>query len=190
MSFPHAQFLTSALKAEDYPRHDRREVAIAGRSNVGKSSLINALVPMNRLAFVSKKPGRTQTINFFALDDRLCLVDLPGYGYAKVPRNVKDAWGPAIESFLRDREQLRAVVLLIDGRHGPTSDDLQLWEWLNETNRSALPVATKWDKIKKAERPRRLQEMQRVLGREPLPFSSVTKEGRDPFIGFLKSAAV
>src|SRR5690606_30432191 len=110
------------------------------------------------LAYVSKQPGRTRTINFIALDDALCLVDLPGYGYAKAPGRVRASWGAMIEGYLAGRKQLVAVLLLIDGRHGPTPDDLAMMEWLNESRLEHVVVATKWDKVKKSARHRRLQE--------------------------------
>lgn len=188
MAFHGAEFLRSAVHPKDFPAHDRREVALAGRSNVGKSSLVNALAP-GRLAFVSKEPGRTRTINFYALNERLCLVDLPGYGYAKVSRSVKEAWGPMIEGYLRNREHLRLVLVLIDARHGPTKDDLSLWQWLQAEGIESLAVATKWDKVKKGERHRRLAEMSGALGEEPLTFSSVSKEGKDRLVARLNAVA-
>ncbi len=177
------------MKPEEYPSHDRVEIALAGRSNVGKSSLVNAIVPLKRLAYVSKQPGRTQTINFYALDERLCLVDLPGYGYAKVPRKLRESWGPMIEGYLRGRDQLRLLIALVDARHGPTSDDLTLWEWARGNGPELLAVATKWDKVKKSERAKRLREMREALGVEPLPFSATSGEGRDPLIQTIRSLA-
>lgn len=177
------------MKPQDFPVHNRLEVALAGRSNVGKSSLVNALVPLKRLAHVSKQPGRTQTINFFALDERLCLVDLPGYGYAKVPKKLKESWGPMIEGYLRGREQLRLLIALMDARHGPTNDDLTLWEWARGEGPELLCVATKWDKVKKSERTRRLRAMTESLDAEPIPFSAMTGEGRDRLEEAIRSLA-
>ena len=190
MAFENARLIASTLSPDGYPRHSRAEVALAGRSNVGKSSLVNALVPMRRLAHVSKEPGRTRTINFYALDDRLCLVDLPGYGYARVSQALKESWGRAIEQYLRTRPELRAVIVLIDARHGPTRTDLELWNWMREAPPRAFAVATKWDKLKQGERARRLREMRAALGEEPIAFSAVTGEGRDELIRLLKAAAV
>ena len=189
MAFPRAEFLTSAATPEQYPRHRRREVALAGRSNVGKSSFVNALANRKGLAHVSKRPGRTRTINFIALDDALCLVDLPGYGYADVPEEVRASWGEAIETYIASREELVAVCLLVDGRHGPTPDDLAMWEWMKASRLERLVVATKWDKVPSSERRRRLEEIERTLGIRPLPFSARTGEGRDEVERRLRSLA-
>lgn len=187
MSFPRAEFLTSAATPSQYPRHRRKEVALAGRSNVGKSSFVNAITNRKGLAHVSKQPGRTRTLNFIALDDALCLVDLPGYGYAKVSEQVRASWGEAIEAYLTGREQLVAVCLLIDGRHGPTPDDLTMMEWLENSSLGRIVIGTKWDKVARSARHRRLREMQSALGAEVLPFSAQTKEGRDEVIKRLRN---
>lgn len=187
MAFREARFLAGATSPRGYPEHRRVEVALAGRSNVGKSSLINAVTGVQGLARVSKRPGRTQTLNFYALNDELCLVDLPGYGYAEAPRRVRASWGPMIERYLSTREQLRAVVLLVDGRHGPTDDDRQLWEWLETTRLKRLALAAKWDQVKPSQRVRRTKEMEAALGAPLLPFSAVTSEGKDALIAYLLS---
>lgn len=187
--FSEARLLASAAGPADYPRHERTEVALAGRSNVGKSSLINALVPMRRLARVSKEPGKTRTLNFYALDERLCLVDLPGYGYARVSRTLREAWGPMVEEYLRHRPQLKLILVLVDARHGPTADDLEMWAWAKHAPQEALAVATKWDKVKPSQRVRRLREMEAALGGPPLLFSAVTGEGKEHLIRALLTAA-
>src|SRR5690606_24221942 len=115
------------------------------------------------LARTAKRPGRTQTLNFYAVDDRLALVDLPGYGYAEVPERIRAAWGPMIEGYLNERSQLHAVILLVDARHGPTRDDVSFWEWLAASRLTPLAVATKWDKLKRSEEARRLKEIKAGL---------------------------
>lgn len=189
MGFREARFLTSATSSRGYPDHRRIEVALAGRSNVGKSSMINAVTGVRGLARVGKRPGRTQTLNFYALTDSLCLVDLPGYGYAKAPERVRAAWGPMIERYLTSRDQLHSVILLIDARHGPTRDDLQMWEWLKTTRLDRLVLASKWDKVKKSQRAKRRKEMEEALGAALLPFSATTLEGKDAVIAYLLSLA-
>lgn len=170
-------FLCSATTASQYPSHLRTEVALAGRSNVGKSSLINAITGVRGLARTAKRPGRTQTINFYALTPELSLVDLPGYGYAEVPERIRASWGPMIENYLMQREQLGAIILLVDSRHGPTKDDLSLWEWMANLPLATFAVASKWDKVKRSGRHSRMNEMERQLGVRPLPVSSVTGDG-------------
>lgn len=189
MSYPKAAFLTSAAKPDQYPGHRRTEVALAGRSNVGKSSLINAIANRRGLAYVSKQPGRTQTINFIALDDSLCLVDLPGYGYAEVPGRVRSAWSGMIEAYLTDRDRLASVLVLIDSRHGPTPDDRMMLEWLAHHSVQTLVIASKWDKVAKGARSRRQQEMQGEVGREVVPFSAHTGEGRERILTYLRQLA-
>jgi len=140
-----------------------------------------------RLARVSKTPGRTQTINFYALDPALSLADLPGYGYARAPQSVREAWGPMIESYLASRDALKLVLVLIDGRHGPTDDDLILWRWLEHIPAGARAVATKWDKVKKFERSGRIDAITESLGVAPIPFSAVDRTGHDELVAILRS---
>lgn len=177
MAWQRCAFLGSATGPSGYPAPTFPEVALMGRSNVGKSSLINALARRRDLARTSKTPGRTQTLNFFLCEDRFILVDLPGYGYARVPESVRARWGRMIEAYLEGREVLKGALLLIDGRHGPTEDDLALWRWLQERGLNALVVATKWDKVKSSQRRRRLAEMEECMGREIVPFSASSGEG-------------
>src|SRR5690606_39980028 len=132
-------------------------------------------------------PGRTQTLNFYALTDSLCLVDLPGYGFAEVPHRVRAGWARMIEGYLTGRDQLKAILLLVDGRHGPTGDDLEMWEWIKASGRSGLAVATKWDKVKKSLRVKRMKEMEAALAAPVLPFSAVTSEGKQGLMSFLLS---
>ena len=144
-----ADFVTSAAKPDQYPPPDLPEVAFAGRSNVGKSSLINKLVNRKRLVKTSSTPGRTQLVNFFTVNGVLALVDLPGYGYAKVPRAVKKNWGPMVEAYLATRSNLKAVVLLMDLRRIPREEELNLIDWLQHYNLPMILVLTKADKLSK-----------------------------------------
>lgn len=177
-----AEFLLSAVKREHYPRQPMPEVAFAGRSNVGKSSLINTLLLHKGLAKTSSTPGKTQAINFFVINERCMLVDLPGYGYAKVPQHVKASWGKMIETYLEERQWLRAVVQLVDIRHEPTPLDQQLRDWLIYYDIAIVTVATKADKLKRSQRAKHVANVRRGLKmapEEPLYlFSSLNREGR------------
>ena len=177
-----AEFLLSAVSAVQYPRQPMPEVAFAGRSNVGKSSLINTLLLHKGLAKTSSTPGKTQAINFFVINQRCMLVDLPGYGYAKVPQHVKATWGKMIETYMQQRPWLRAVVHIVDVRHEPTLQDRQLRDWLIHGGIEIITVATKADKLKRMQRAKQMDTVRRVLDmapEEPLYlFSSVNREGR------------
>jgi len=178
-------FIKSAVKPADYPPVDLPEIAFAGRSNVGKSSLINVLVERKGLVRTSSTPGRTQLINFFqmiATPYSLNLVDLPGYGYARVPLDVKKQWGPMMERYLSGRESLRGVVLILDIRRIPSDEDLQMLEWLRSYRRRPIVVLTKCDKLTKNQRARQIALIsQRTgIGQEGLTlFSALSKEGRE-----------
>lgn len=154
MKITQAEFLKSALHAADFPRDGRPEIAFVGRSNVGKSSLLNALLGRKGLAKTSGTPGKTQTVNFFSVNNRYYFVDLPGYGFAKVPTKIKKEWGKALTDYLASRYELRLVVVLVDGRHEPTRLDEEMLELLEEAERPVLIVATKVDKLKQVERSR------------------------------------
>lgn len=173
-----AEFLTSAVDAKGYPDHNLKEIALVGRSNVGKSSLINTLVGRKKFARTSNQPGRTQTINFYRVDT-LCLVDLPGYGFAKVPESVRKKWGPMIEGYLRERPNLLGVLHLVDVRHSPTSDDVTMNSWLREMDMPYLLIATKLDKISRGKQGQHAKVIRERLGAEPLLFSAETKQGRE-----------
>lgn len=158
------------------------EVAFAGRSNVGKSSLINKLLRRSKAARVSNTPGRTREINFFRVNDQFVLVDLPGYGYAKVAKNKKSEWKPMIEGYLRGRETLRGIVQLLDIRHDPTDDDIQMLDFLSEVGVPTMIVMTKTDKLTKAQAAKRITAIVQSLGLDEdqvIPFSAVTGVGRD-----------
>jgi GTP-binding protein len=179
-----AEFLGSAVSPAQYPRHPLPEVAFAGRSNVGKSSLINTLVQRRGLAKTSATPGKTQVINFFLVNQRFLLVDLPGYGYARVPPEVQARWRPMIETYLQQRQTLQGVVHIVDIRHPPTAQDQQLRAWLLSRGVPVVTVATKADKLTSGQRARQVQVVRQELGLtvdEPLClFSAHSREGRVP----------
>jgi GTP-binding protein len=152
------QFLQSAQRVGDLP-DSVREVAVVGRSNVGKSSLINAFANRTSLARVSKTPGRTQLINIFEVSPGVTVVDLPGYGYAKVPTRIKKDWGPMIEGYLLERECLQMVMVLVDGEIGPTPLDVSMLEWLRENEIPHQVIATKSDKVKSGKKPSRRKDL-------------------------------
>jgi GTP-binding protein len=190
MKISSADFLRSAVTASQYPRQLLPEVAFAGRSNVGKSSLINTLLHRRGLAKTSGTPGKTQAINFFEINHRFMLVDLPGYGYAKVPRQVQAGWRTMVETYLRERELLRAVVHIVDVRHPPTEQDQQLRQWLLFEGVEVVTVATKADKLKRSQRPSHIREVRQTLAMSPeeplLLFSSQNREGRHQLWGRLE----
>lgn len=165
------------------PDNDRPEVAFAGKSNVGKSSLINALMNRKSYARISATPGKTQTINFYNINDEMYLVDLPGYGYARVSEREKERWGKMIERYLHSSDQLRAVFLLIDIRHDPSANDRMMYKWVVEQGYNPIIIATKLDKIKRSQIQKHVKMLKAGLGLVPgtkvIPFSSQTKQGRD-----------
>jgi GTP-binding protein len=160
-----ARFLAGASDAAHLPRAGHPEIAFAGRSNVGKSSLLNRLVGQRKLARVSKTPGRTQQINFFVVDERLTFVDLPGYGFARVPLHVKQQWKRLVEGYLSTRRALRAVVVIVDLRRGVEEEDAQLLAYLHALQVPAILVATKADKLAYAARQRRAREVAAAVER-------------------------
>jgi GTP-binding protein len=177
-----ATFIKSATKPGNYPEEILAEVAFAGRSNVGKSSLINVLVNRRGLVRTSSTPGRTQLLNFFDINGQFCLVDLPGFGFAKVPVAVKKQWGPMVRTYLEGRRSLRALVLLFDIRRVPRQEEVQLLDWLEEFGVPTIPVITKVDKLVRSRREKQILPILEVTG---LPrdaftlFSAVTREGRE-----------
>lgn len=176
-----AEFVTSAVKPSQYPEALHPEVAFAGRSNVGKSSLINTLVNRKRLVKTSSTPGRTQLINFFSVNDSLCLVDLPGYGYAKVPAAVKRQWGPMIETYLKGRSSLKAVVLILDIRRTPGIEEQNFIDWLALYGRQAIVVLTKADKLSKTKQKKQIQAIAAALDQDEsalILFSAKTRLGK------------
>ncbi|MBM4315305.1 MAG: YihA family ribosome biogenesis GTP-binding protein [Deltaproteobacteria bacterium] len=178
-----AEFVLSAKEPSHYPPATSPEIAFAGRSNVGKSSLINTLLNRKGLARTSNTPGRTQEINFFSVNDSLYFIDLPGYGYAKVPGKIRKNWGPMIETYLSGRQTLRLVVLILDIRRDPSEEDRQLIEWLQHYRLSFLIVLTKIDKVSRnlrGDRQRRIDAELRLAPETPLiVFSAKTGEGKE-----------
>lgn len=183
MIFRKAEYIISAVKPEQYPEADRPELAVSGRSNVGKSSLINKFVNLKRLAKVGRTPGKTQTINFFNMNDDWYLVDLPGYGYAKVPLQTRAQWGKMMQTYFRKRENLRGVIQLVDIRHKPTEEDRMMINMLWENEIPALVVATKADKVARGQRPKSLKIIADAFEMEDwksiIPFSSEDGTGLD-----------
>ncbi len=180
-----AEFITSAVRPEQYPQGESSEVAFAGRSNVGKSALINCLLQRKKLVRTSRTPGRTQLINFFRINDSFLFVDLPGYGYAKVSQSLRASWGPMIETYLDSRENLRGIVQIMDLRHLPTPDDISLWSWLKEKKIPAIPVLTKADKLSRSNWDPLAQAAGRILGISPadfIIFSAQTRHGRNELL--------
>ena len=176
-----ARYVKSAMQPEEYPRNGYPEFAFVGRSNVGKSTLLNALLRQKGLAKTSSTPGKTQTINYFEVNEKLYFVDLPGYGFAKVPKTLKAQWNRVMMSYLEDREPLRMVVALLDARHKPSDKDVHMLNLLEEAAVPTLLVATKIDKVKRSERNRNLVTIRKALDLEEeaiiVPFSAVTGEG-------------
>jgi len=177
-----AAFLKSAFEKSHYPPPDKTEVAFAGRSNVGKSSLLNILVNRKNLARTSSTPGRTQALNFFLVDDRFYFVDLPGYGYARVSLEVKKSWRGMVETYLGNRPNLKAVVVIVDLRRDLEEEDRQLIEWLEQEGQNVILVLTKIDKLTRSERDSRVRQLEKdlsgVVSAKPILFSARTREGR------------
>ena len=164
-----AEFLLSASTTRQFPTETLPEIAFAGRSNVGKSTLINSLLNRKKLVKTSATPGKTQLINFFKINDKFIFVDLPGYGYAKVPQSVKQKWHNLVETYLSERETLRNVVLIIDCRHNPTLQDRQLLKWLEYYQRPSLIVASKIDKLNRGNIQKNLQKIKHDLSIDSTP---------------------
>jgi GTP-binding protein len=179
----HVEFLGGMASAGAWrPEAKLPEIAFAGRSNVGKSSLINTLLRRKKIARVSNTPGRTREINFFAVNDAFVLADLPGYGYARISKEQHAAWRPLIEGYLRSSPALKGVVQLLDARRAPSEDDLQMLDFLSEVGTPTIVIATKVDKLRPSERAARIAAVSAeagVEGEQVIPFSAATGEGRD-----------
>lgn len=189
MKITKAEFMTSAVKPSQYPPVGVPEIAFAGRSNVGKSSLINLLMGNKKLAKVSSTPGKTRTINFFNINDDFRIVDLPGYGYAKVSKSQSDDWGPMMESYLSKREDLLKVLQLVDIRHAPSAQDKQMYAYLRYYGLSGIVIATKADKLSRNEMNKNISMIKKELELDQddiiIPVSSLTKQGMDEVLGIM-----
>lgn len=187
----HARILTcsfvgSFFELNQLPKDRRPQVAFAGRSNVGKSSLLNRLVGSKKMAKVSKTPGKTRSLNFFLVNDQYYLVDLPGYGYAKVSKTMRRDWGTLIESYLQHSDHLMGLVLLLDCRRDPTPEDLQLLEWLQAASVPVLVAITKTDKLNRDKANRKVSQIQRDLKLPAVGCSSVTGVGKKELLGAVR----
>ena len=173
------------------PENDKMEIAFAGKSNVGKSSLINGLLNRKSLARTSSSPGKTQTINFYNVNKELYFVDLPGYGYAKVSMEIREKWGKMIERYLRKSDVLAAIFLLIDIRHEPSANDRQMYDWIVSNGYRPVIIATKLDKIKRSQLQKQISIIKKSLGcpseTKVFPFSAQTKQGRDEIWEYIES---
>lgn len=182
MVIKNVEFIKSATRPAHYPAGDFPEIAFAGRSNVGKSSLINVLVNRKSLVRTSSTPGRTQLINFFDVNGEFTLVDLPGYGFARVPLAVKKEWGPMMETYLSKRANLRGVILILDIRRTPVAEDVQMLHWLRAYSVKPIIVVTKCDKVSKNERAKQAAVIAQTIGIQMAElnfFSALSKEGKD-----------
>jgi len=180
MKITSTEFIKSAFEEAHWPVDSIREISFLGRSNVGKSSLINSMLNVKGLARTSNTPGRTQALNFFLINKQFRFVDLPGYGYAKVPRAIKHSWGEMATNYLANRDNLVLSIHIVDSRHEPTIQDLQLHEWLQQNEKPHLTIATKSDKLSQNELRKNLERARRVLGTDGIvAYSAATRYGRE-----------
>jgi GTP-binding protein len=183
MKITNVEMVISAVKSEQYPPGDLPEFALAGRSNVGKSSFINKMINRKNFARTSSKPGKTQTLNFYRINEAFYFVDVPGYGFAKVSKKEREAWGKMIETYFTTREQLKAVLLIIDLRHEPTNDDVMMYEFLKHYEIPTIVIATKADKISRGKWQQHAKVVREKLniveGDELIIFSAETGQGKD-----------
>lgn len=193
MKIKQSEFVISAVGPSQYPEDGLPEVSLAGRSNVGKSSLINKMLLRRNLARTSQQPGKTQTLNYYKINDELYFVDFPGYGYARVSKSEREAWGKMIERYLRNRDPLKLVLQLVDMRHPPSADDKRMYEWLSHYEIPMAVVATKADKVSRSQWPKHVKIIRQTLGmpgHEPLVlFSSETGQGRDELWSLIMKSA-
>ncbi|MFC4556598.1 ribosome biogenesis GTP-binding protein YihA/YsxC [Virgibacillus kekensis] len=191
MKVTDAEIVISAVSQKQYPNDQLPEVALAGRSNVGKSSFINKLINRKNLARTSSKPGKTQTLNFYKINEAFYFVDVPGYGYAKVSKKEREKWGAMMEEYFETRGTLKAVILITDIRHEPTRDDIQMYDFLKYYEHPVIVIATKLDKIPKGKRPAHIKRTKQTLEMEKddllIPFSADTGEGKDEAWGAIRS---
>ena len=181
MKIRSSEIVVSAIKKEQYPSEGLPEIALVGRSNVGKSSATNALLNRRNFARTSQTPGKTRTINFYKINEEFYFVDLPGYGYAKVSKSEKDKWGVIMERYLQDREELCAIFLLVDIRHEPTNDDVMMYEWIKHFGYNCVVIATKADKISRGQYQKHISIIRKKLNlakdEKVIPLSSSKKTG-------------
>ena len=191
MNFQNVEFQISAASKENFPTKRLLEIAFAGKYNVGNSSLINGLLNRRALARTSSQPGKTQTINFYNVNDDLYFVDLPGYGYAKVSVEVKAKWGKMIERYLKKSKMLKCIFLLIDIRHEPSANDKLMYDWIVSNGYKPVIIATKLDKLKRSQIQKHVKMVREGLGLEKedvlIPFSAETKQGRDEIWALIES---
>lgn len=192
MKIKNAELETVCGISSKLPEHVQMEVAFAGRSNVGKSTLINGLLNRKSLARTSSQPGKTQTINFYHINEEFYLVDLPGYGYAKVSQSIKEKWGKMIENYLKSTKMLRIVFLLVDIRHEPNRNDKQMYSWAVQYGYNPIIVATKSDKIKRSQLAKNIKIIREALdvieGTPIIPYSSMTKAGREEILEYVEAS--
>ena len=189
MKITSVEFVTSAVRRSQYPTDKRDEFLLVGRSNVGKSSFINTLINRKNFARISSIPGKTQTLNFYLINESFYLVDVPGYGFAKVSKVLKNKFGLIIEDYLKERDNLRMVFMLIDFRHKPTQDDVLMYEFLKYYNLDITIVATKYDKVSKNSRIKQdklIKDTLKFDDNEFITFSTVTKKGRSEVLSIIE----
>lgn len=191
MIIKNAELVAVTAKREQYPTEDKKEIAFVGRSNVGKSSLLNLLTNRKSLARVSGNPGKTRTINFYEVNGEFRIVDLPGYGYAKVSKSISATWGDMIDAYLKDRRELVKVVQLVDIRHAPSALDVQMYDYLKHYQLDGLVVATKADKISRNETAKSIALIRKTLGMHPddlvIPISTLNKTGHENLIAAMEA---
>ena len=183
-----AKFITSAAKLSQCPDYGLPEIALLGRSNVGKSSFINALTNNSKLAKTSNKPGKTRLINLFDFEEKYIVADLPGYGYAQVSREIQNEWQKNLEEYLLNRDSLRLLIQFIDSRHEIQKNDLQMQEWLEYNKLKSIVIATKIDLTPKSRILAKINELKKITKREVLPFSTIDKRYNDNIIKYLNNA--
>lgn len=182
MKVTKAEIVTSGVSDAHFPRGNTPEIALAGRSNVGKSSFINKIIGRKNLVRTSSKPGKTQTLNFYTINDLFYFVDVPGYGYAKVSKSEREKWGKMMEDYFETRKQLRAVVLVVDIRHKPTQEDIQMFDYITHLEIPIIVIATKLDKITKNKRAQHIKQIKTSFEADDItiiPFSAETNENKD-----------
>ncbi len=177
MKIQSVEFITSVVKKEQFPQNGLDDILLLGRSNVGKSSFINTILNRKKVAFTSSRPGKTQTLNYFAINEKFNLVDAPGYGYAKVSKKIREQFGIMIEEYLTNRKELKRIFLLVDARHKPTEDDIMMYDYMSYYDLPITIIATKTDKLKRNDIPKTLKELRKYFDAEIVLFSSFSKVG-------------